>query len=258
MIIDSNAYIGNWSFRKIRYNTAAGLVRLMDRDGMDRAVVGSLNSTFYRNCQVGNEELSREVRGHEDRLIPLATINPGYPGWERDFERCRCELGMKGLKLYPMYHDYALWDEGALTLIRRAAEHGMPVVIPMRVEDERIQHCRVKVPQFALEPLIVAIRRCPEARFILGAASWDVKELADVIGLKQDNFYVGISRLSAFCHDMLPDLVDELGVSRIVLDTNMPLDYPRCSLLKVESLDISEAEKRMVYGETMARILGIG
>ena len=163
MIIDSNAYIGSWPFRKIRNNTAEGLLRLMDREGIDRAVVGSLSGVFYRNAQVGNEELFREVRGHEDRLISVATINPGYPGWERDFERCRCELGMKGLKLYPMVHGYSLWDESALRLIRKAAGYGMPVVIPMRVEDERIQHWHVNIAQFALEPLITAIKRCPGA-----------------------------------------------------------------------------------------------
>ncbi len=257
MIIDSNAYIGNWPFRKIRYNTAEGLLRLMDREGIDRAMVGSLSSVFYRNAQVGNEELFQEVRGHEDRLIPLATINPGYPNWKRDFERCRCDLGMKGLKLYPMVHGYELWDEPALRLIRWAAECGMPVVVPMRIEDERIQHGRVNVPQFTLEPLIVAIRRCPETPFILGAASWDMEKLADGVGPRQENFYIGISRLPAFCHEMIPKLIDRFGVSRIVFDTNMPLDVPRCALLKVESLDLSEVDKQKIYGENMARILGI-
>ena len=40
-MIDVSAYLGHFAFRQIRHNTGAGLVRFMDRFGIDRAVVGS-------------------------------------------------------------------------------------------------------------------------------------------------------------------------------------------------------------------------
>jgi len=65
LIIDSNAYIGHWPFRRLRYNTADGIIELMDRCGIDKAVVGSINSVFYKNYQAGNEELVEETVGEE-------------------------------------------------------------------------------------------------------------------------------------------------------------------------------------------------
>ena len=78
MIIDVNAWVGHWPFRRLRHNTVPGLLRLMDRSGIDRAVVASIHGVFYRNVHPANEELARQVLRHRDRLIPFATLNPAY------------------------------------------------------------------------------------------------------------------------------------------------------------------------------------
>ena len=46
MIIDVNASLGHYPFRRLRHNTADTLVALMDRNGIDRAVVSSLHAVF--------------------------------------------------------------------------------------------------------------------------------------------------------------------------------------------------------------------
>lgn len=56
------------------------------------------------------EDLADEVRSHRDRLIPLAVINPFYAGWRDDLRICHEEFGMKGLHLYPKWHNYSLTD----------------------------------------------------------------------------------------------------------------------------------------------------
>ena len=58
MIIDINAYLGHFAFRQLRHNTADGLLALMDRKGIDRAVVSSAAAITYRNAQSGNEEVA--------------------------------------------------------------------------------------------------------------------------------------------------------------------------------------------------------
>ncbi|MGD8237415.1 MAG: metal-dependent hydrolase, partial [Armatimonadota bacterium] len=110
MLIDVNAYLGHWAFRELRNNTAARLVRLMDRKGIDLAVVSSASAILYKNSQAGNEQLARDTRRHGDRLIPFAVINPAYADWEHDLAVCVEDLGMRGLRLYPGYHNYALAD----------------------------------------------------------------------------------------------------------------------------------------------------
>ena len=63
MIIDVNAYLGHWPFRQLRHNTVKGLLNLMDRNGIDKAMVSSINAIFYKNCHAGNEELAIEKIG---------------------------------------------------------------------------------------------------------------------------------------------------------------------------------------------------
>ncbi len=88
MIIDLHAHLGHYPFRRLRHHTAPGLLGLMDRSGIDKAVVSSLNAVFYRNVHEGNRDLraatgrvatGQAVTGQTaDRLIPLATVNPRY------------------------------------------------------------------------------------------------------------------------------------------------------------------------------------
>ncbi len=84
MIIDVNAYLGHFAFRRLRHNTAESLLALMDAKKIDMAVVSSAAAITYRNTQAGNEEVAEEVRGHRDRLLPVAVVNPFYTGWQDD------------------------------------------------------------------------------------------------------------------------------------------------------------------------------
>jgi len=153
VLIDVNAYLGHFAFRRLRHNTAEGLLKLMDRHGIDKAIVSSASAITYRNPQSGNEELMEEVRGHEDRLIPFAVINPSYAGWEDDLRICHDEFGMKGLRLYPKWHNYDLSDPHCMELINRATEMGMIISIPIRVEDYRQRSWLVDVPDLSLDDL---------------------------------------------------------------------------------------------------------
>ena len=146
MIIDVNAYLGPFAFRRLRHNTAESLLKLMDARQIDRAVVSSASAITYRNAQSGNEEVDGEVKAHRDRLIPFAVINPTYAGWEDDLKTCHEGFGMRGLRLYPGWHNYRLSDPRCLDLVRAAAARGLVVSIPIRVEDPRERSWRWTCP----------------------------------------------------------------------------------------------------------------
>src|SRR5262249_31361894 len=165
MIIDVNAYLGHFAFRRLRHNTADSLLKLMDARKIDRAVVSSASAITYRNVQSGNEEIDGEVKAHRDRLIPFAVINPTYAGWEDDLKTCHEGFGMRGLRLYPGWHNYRLSDSRCLDLVRAVAARGLVVSIPIRVEDHRQRSWLVVVPDVSLDDVAALVRACPEARF---------------------------------------------------------------------------------------------
>jgi predicted TIM-barrel fold metal-dependent hydrolase len=124
MLIDSNAYVGHWPFRQLKDNTCKGLLGRMDKFGINMSVVSNLNGIFYKNTQHANEELYDEIRSDRrfsSRFVPFAVINPAYNGWKDDFEICTDKMGMKGIRLHPIYHGYELDNPACVELVKMAA-----------------------------------------------------------------------------------------------------------------------------------------
>ena len=258
MIIDVNAYLGMWPFRRLRYNTPEGLLRLMDRAKISSAVVSS-SSVLYRNSHEGNLELAEEIEPYRDRLIPFAVINPSYAGWREDLKECVESLGMKGLRLHPNYHDYRLTEDCASDLIKETVDRGLPVSIALRMEDERQHHWLVRVPPVSTYDLAEAINRFPEATFILTYIHY--REAEPILNACPDreNFYIELTSHYLFgaYPNQLQSLVEKMGAERILFGSGMPLKYPEAALMKIECLDVSEEEKEKILHKNAERILGL-
>jgi len=256
MIIDSNAYLGSFAFRQLRHNTASQLLKLMDAKGIDKAMVSNPMAITYKNTQPANEELAAAVRGHTDRLIPQAVINPFYAGWEDDLKICCDDFGIRGLRLYPKWHNYALADECCLDLVGRATERGMPISIPIRVEDYRQRSWLVDVPDVPLGEIVELVKARPDARFILvNGAGYTRGALGKPDGGLPANYWIEISRLSAVLANEIGQLVSNLGADRVVFGSGMPFKYPDPALVKMEVLDLPAEAKKKIYGTNAALLL---
>lgn len=258
MIIDVNAYLGPFAFRRLRNNTAGSLLELMDSRKIDRAVVSSAAAITYRNPQSGNEAVVEEVEAHRDRLIPFAVINPAYADWEEDLRICHEEFGVRGLRLYPMWHNYQLSDPSCLALVREAGKRGMVVSVPARVEDHRERSWLVDVPDIPLEELAALVKSCPGSQFLLlNGIGYVGSPLGRKASGLPDNYHIEISRLSAVLANEIGALIAELGADRLVFGTGMPFQYPDPALLKLEVLDASPEDKDRILGRNAAGLLSV-
>lgn len=257
-MIDVNAYLGHFAFRQLRHNTAAGLLWLMDSRRIERAVVSSASAITYRNAQPGNEEVAAEVKGRRDRLLPFAVINPFYAGWLDDLKTCHEEFGMKGLRLYPKWHNYRLSDPACLELVNAASERGMVISIPIRVEDRRQRSWLVDVPDVEMEEIARLVKACPQAQFILVNGAGFVNS---PLGRKESglpaNYSIEISRLTAVLANEIGQLIANLGAERLVFGTGMPFQYPDPALVKLEVLEAGEEVKEKIRRRNAARLLGL-
>ncbi len=256
MMIDTNAYLGPFAFRRLRHNTADSLLRLMDEKQIDQAMVSSAAAITYRNTQSGNEEVAEEVQRYRDRLIPFAVINPFYAGWRDDLEICHEKFGMKGLRLYPKWHNYALSDENLLDLVEEATRRGMVVSIPMRVEDYRQRSWLVDVPDIPLGEIVELVKACPQARFIfLNGIGYTGSPLGKPDNRLPANYSIEISRLSAVIANEMAALLANLGPQRLVFGSGMPFTYPDPSLLKLDVLDAPDEVKERIRSGNAAELL---
>jgi uncharacterized protein len=218
--------------------------------------VSSASAITYRNAQAGNEEVAAEVRGHRDRLIPFAVINPGYAGWRDDLVRCHEEFGMGGLRLYPNWHAYHLSDPSCLELVQSASERHMTVSIAVRAEDPRQRHWLLDVPDVALEEIAALVQQFPQAQFLIVNG---INFVRSQLGRKHNglppNYHIEVSRLSALLQNEIGALLDHLGPERVVFGTGMPFTYPGPALLKLQVLSASGAVKEQIAWKNAARLL---
>jgi predicted TIM-barrel fold metal-dependent hydrolase len=256
MIIDVNASLGHFAFRRLRHNTADGLVRLMDSRKIDRAVVASASAITYRNPQAANEELADEARRHRGRLVPFCVINPTYAGWEDDLRICREDFDMRGVRLYPKWHNFALADTRCLDLVHAAFERGMIISITIRVEDPRERSWLVDIPDLPLEDVAALVKSCPRARFlVLNGLGFRNTPLGRTNGGLPANYFLEISRLTAMLDDELGFLIRNLGAGRIVFGTGMPFNYPDPALLKLQVLTAGEEDRQRIAWKNVAQWL---
>jgi predicted TIM-barrel fold metal-dependent hydrolase len=247
MIVDVNAYLGPFAFRRLRHNTAESLLALMDSKRIDEAVVSSAAAITYRNAQAGNEEVAEEVCGHRDRLIPFAVINPFYAGWQDDLKICHEEFGVTGLRLYPKWHNYSLASPSCRELISAATERGLVLSIPLRVEDNRERSWLLNIPDVPLDEIIELVKAHPKARFLLlNGLGYTGSPLGRKDNGLPANYAIEISRLSAVLANEIGRLIASLGPERIMFGTGMPFNYPDPALVKLEVLDASESDKEKI------------
>ena len=184
MLLDINAYVGHWPFKQLQYNTCSKLLERMNKFGVDVSVISNLNGIFYKNTQSANEELYDEIKSDKrfkDRFIPFAVINPIYAGWRDDFKTCVEKMGMKGLRLFPQYHDYEITDPSLIELVKMARDRGLPVAFDIRMVDSR-QRSWMDIPKFnpatdykvdvitkewSLKNIVPIIKEVPDAKFII-------------------------------------------------------------------------------------------
>jgi len=256
MIVDVNAYLGHFAFRRLRHNTAESLLELMDSKQIDKAFVSSASAITYRNAHAGNEELAEQVRGRSDRLIPFAVINPFYAGWQDDLKICHEQFGMKGLRLYPKWHNYELSSTCCRQLVDAAVERGMVISIPIRVEDNRQRSWLLNIPDIPLDEIVELVKAHPKAKFIfVNGLGYTRSPLGRKDNGLPSNYAIELSRLSATLADELGQLVTNLGAERVMFGTGIPFKYPDPALVKVEVLDASEADKEKIRSKN-AEIVG--
>jgi predicted TIM-barrel fold metal-dependent hydrolase len=256
MILDVNAYLGHFAFRQLRHNTAGSLLGLMDAKRIDQAVVSSASAITYRNAQAGNEEVAAEVKGHRDRLIPFAVINPFYAGWRDDLKICHEDFGMAGLRLYPKWHNYSLSAPCCLELVNAATERGLVISIPLRAEDNRQRSWLVNVPDVPLDEIVGLVKACPKARFILlNGLGYARSPLGRADSGLPSNYAIEISRLSALLDNEIGQLITNLGADRLMFGSGMPFSYPDPALLKLEVLNASSDDRQKISWQNAAKWL---
>jgi len=261
MLIDISANTGHWPFQQTNCNSCVALLDRMNKYGVEKSVISNMNGIFYKDTQASNEELYSEISSNKrflNRFIPFAIINPIYAGWKNDFDICINKMGMKGIRLYPMYHDYEINDPSCIELVKMARDRGIIVAFTIRMVDSRPRHWMDLSKEWVLKDVVPVIREVPDAKYmILNISNGIQMNEEDTELFRKTNVLFDTSGKNII---PLWSLIGKFGKDKFAFGTHSPiLDY-LTGLLRIESLTPDEADeetKELLRSGNAKRILGI-
>lgn len=258
MLIDGTTYLGRWPFRKLRCTDADSLAMRMERCGIERALVASLDAVLYKDVMSGNEALAAEIAGKEARFTPFAVINPNYICWKKDMIACVERLGMRGVELFPIYHGYDATLPALKELLNLAAEMDVPVRLPGRLVDVRGRHWMDAPENLEAEDMRAIVRLCGRTRFMLSACSAASVARAMEAELKEREGEVlfGISKTDPFSFMLtFQALREQVGAKGMFFESCLPFQYPEPQLVKLHFGGLTEGEIEQVCAGNLLRLL---
>jgi predicted TIM-barrel fold metal-dependent hydrolase len=245
MIIDCNVGFGHWPFARFAEDTPAKLDRVLAREGIDRALVSSAEAVLYEEPEECNRELERKL-ARFPRLVPVPVASPRV----KSAAAILAKPGIRALKLIPNYHAYSLTDHRAVDLCARAAELRIPVLVQMRVEDERSHYELLKVPGVTVEEIASLAARLSGLSIVAlcpyFAEAVRLAEIPDV--------YVDISYAETL--DTLGRLCARVPAAKVLFGSHAPWLYARAAVRKLALSSIDEGERRAIGAGNAARLFG--
>ena len=170
---------------------------------------------------VDDRHVAEYVATHPDTLIGFLSVDPTQPGWEKELRDGHEELGLRGIKLLPMYAGFRPDDERLEPLWRYAAKHRLPVLLHTGTTFVSQAPLECTLPRH-IEA--VAIRH-PEVKIILAHLGHPYEGECVAVIRKHPNVYADISALHyrpfQFYHSLM--LVQEYGVwDKVLFGTDYP------------------------------------
>lgn len=220
--------------------------------GPNQALAGRIQET-----REGNDGLIALAAKHP-KMLPVATVHP-YDGEAAvaELERVAAR-GVKLLKIHPHTQKFDAADPRVLTLVRRAGELGVVVLMDNAsiVPDDN-------------EKLFNLALQAPKTKFIyahiggLDFRFWNILKLARTAeGLFGNNIFFDISATVTLAADSPIEAefvwtLRNVGIDQLLLGS----DYPQLSLAQtlqaLDRLGLSEAEKAKIRFENARKLFGL-
>jgi hypothetical protein len=233
-LVDHNALVGPYPFRRLADPTADRLLADMARLGIARAWVGHVPSIFYRDVAAGNDELFELLAPHRSRLDPVPAVNPAYPGWQREIERARTD-GCPAVRTYPSHYGFDAAGPAMRALAAACAAAGLELLLTVRLEDGRQRHHLDVAPQLLGADVRAAVRAHPDVGLLVVNADAGFVQEVHFGSTSEESARIrwDIAWLWGPPDDQVGPLFRAVGRERFVLGTHFPFRLPEAALTKL-------------------------
>lgn len=192
---------------------------------------------------VDDRTIADYVAAQPDKLIGFLSIDPTQDGWERELRVGHEELGLRGIKLLPMYAGFSPDDERLHPLWRYARDHALPVLLHTGTTFIAQAPLRFTLPRL-IEPVALAF---PEVKIILAHLGHPYEGECIATIRKHENVFADISALHYRPFQLYHSLMraQEYGVwPKLLFGTDFPFTTVNASIAGVRGLnDMLEGTK---------------
>lgn len=192
---------------------------------------------------VDDRHVADYVATQPDRLIGFLSVDSTQDGWEREVREGHEELGLRGIKLLPMYAGFSMDDPRLDPLWRYAERHALPVLLHAGTTFIAQAPLAFTLPRL-IEP--VALKH-PGVKIILAHLGHPYEAECLVTIRKHDNVFADVSALHyrpfQLYHSLM--LAQEYGVwPKLLFGTDYPFTTVNASIAGLRALnDMLEGTK---------------
>lgn len=257
------------------------LIPYMDKHGIDIQVVFQVNEGFAHktpewNPYVGNDYIAKIQRMYPERVIGLATINPwlqrpktyNYPpdvdGRPMDLpikdeaieelDRCILELGLWGLKMHPLEHNYEINNPTVVyPILQRLTELqeicGRKMIVVIHGAGDSVNNTATAIAETA--------KAFPELLFLMAHAGfiWCYGTTSSV-SINVPNLLLDLT-LNVGPYSV-KEAYKACGPSKFTIGTDGPFDLAEIKDPIVRALTGDDQEAyQLIMGGNLAKYLGI-
>lgn len=226
--------------------TISGLIALMERTGLDYAVIQPVATKATQVEGINDWAASID----DPRIIAFGSMHPDYPDIPRETDRILA-LGLRGIKIQATWQGVFV-DDPRMYPIYEAAQERLIILFHSGAE-------LAEFPEIRATPQRIAnlIKDFPKLDVVVahmgGYLMWD----------ESDEFLVGKNvylDTSACFPSQLPDerflnMIRRHSVERVLFATDMPLNEPVAEVERLARIGLSDDELELVLSGNARRLL---
>ena len=246
--------------------TAAGLSASAKAAGIDLSVILPVATNTKQVPSINGYAAKANETTDTTGLFSFGCMHPDYPEWKEELSRI-ASLGLKGIKLHPVYQNVDFDDPRYLRILDRAGELGLIVITHagLDIGYPGVERC---TPEMVLN----AVKQVGAVKLVLahmgGWRQWGkVEEL--LVGQSvwiDTSFSAGnITPLDDgyYSPDDLPMLdetdflrmIRKFGTDRVLFGTDSPWSDQKASLDLIATLPLEKDERNAILGGNARRLL---
>ena len=246
--------------------TAGGLAASAKAAGIDLSVILPVATSTKQVPSINDYAAKANETTETTGLLSFGCMHPDYPDWKQELSRIAA-LGLKGIKLHPVYQDVDFDDMRYLRILERAGELGLVVITHsgLDIGYPGVERC---TPQMTLN----AVKQVGTVKLVLahmgGWRQWDKVEellvgqsvwfdtsfsLGEITPLEDGHY--SAEELTMLDKSDFLRMIRKFGTDRVLFGTDSPWSDQKASLDLICELPLENDEKEAILGGNACRLL---